>query len=202
MGNHLKKIGFFGGTFDPIHIGHLNLAMRVMELKGLDQVLFCPANVSPTKGATPPEAAANHRFNMLQLALEDVPNCDPYDGEIQRPPPSFSIDTLQEIKGNLHLIVAEDTACGFGEWKDIDRLLEIAPPFVGVRHGFDTKKLNQLSETIKFKVQQGMCKIPSMDISSSEIRGRLKKRLYCGHLVQGKVLDYIHQNTIYSPPYG
>ena len=202
MGNHLKKIGFFGGTFDPIHIGHLNLALRIMELKDLDQILFCPANVSPTKGATPPEAAANHRLNMLQLALEDVPNCDPYDGEIQRPAPSFTIDTLQEIKGDLHLIVAEDTACGFGEWRDIDRLLEIAPPLVGVRHGFDTKKLNQLSETIKLKVEQGMCKIPAMDVSSSEIRERLKKRLYCGHLVQGKVLDYIHQNTIYSPPYG
>jgi len=202
MGNHLKKIGFFGGTFDPIHIGHLNLAVRIMELKGLDQVLFCPANVSPTKEATPPEAAANHRLNMLQLALEDVPNCDPYDGEILRPPPSFTIDTLHEIKGSLHLIVAEDTAYGFGKWKDIDQLLEIAPPFVGVRHGFDTKKLNQLSETIKLKVEQGMCNIPAVDVSSSEIRGRLKKRLYCGHLVQGKVLDYIHQNTIYSLPYG
>jgi nicotinate-nucleotide adenylyltransferase len=202
MGNSLEKIGFFGGTFDPIHLGHINLAVRIMELKGLDKILFCPANRSPTKQENPPEASANHRLNMLQLALEDVPNCDPYDGEIKRPPPSFTIDTLENLKGELHLIVAEDTACGFGEWKEIDRLLEMAPPLVGVRHGLNPKKMHQLPEKIKLKVEQGICEIPAMDISSSEIRERLKKRLYCGHLLSGKVLDYIHQNTIYSPVYG
>lgn len=198
MGNHLKKIGLFGGSFDPIHLGHLNLALRIMELKGLDQVLFCLAHVSPTKGDSPPVAPANHRLNMLQLALEDMPNCDPYDEEIKRPPPSYTIDTVQELQGKIHLIVAGDTANGFGEWKDIEKLLDIAPPLVGVRHGFDNKKFSHLSEKIKLKVEEGMCMIPAMDISSTEIRERLKKRLYCGHLVQGKVLDYIHQNTIYS----
>ena len=198
----MTKIGFFGGSFDPIHLGHLNLALRIMELKELDQVLFCPAHISPTKGDVPPIAAANHRLNMLQLALEDVPNCDPYDGEISRPPPSFTIDTLSELKGELFLIVAEDAAYSFEQWKKIDQLLEMALPLVGVRHGFNNEKLNRLPETIKLKVEKGLCQIPAMDISSTEVRERLKKRLYCGHLVQGKVLDYIHQNTIYSSMYG
>ena len=201
MGSHLKT-GLFGGSFDPIHLGHLNLALRIMELKKLDRVLFCPAHCSPTKESNPPVAAANHRLNMLQLALEDMPNCDPYDEEIKRSPPSYTIDTVREIEGEVYLIVAEDTAYGFGEWKDIDALLECAPPLVGVRHGFDSKKLNQLPQKIKLKVEQGICSIPAMDVSSTEIRERLKKRLYCGHLVQGKVLDYIHQNTIYSSVYG
>ncbi len=194
-----KKIGFFGGSFDPVHLGHINLAVRILEKKRVDQIFFCPANVSPTKRSAPPIAAGNHRMNILQLALEDVPGCDPYDGEISRPAPSYTIDTIKELKGEVHLIVAEDTAYGFNEWKDIELLLEMAPPIVGVRHGFDRKKLNCLSPKIKLKVEEGLLEIPAMDISSTEIRDRLKKRLYCGHLLQGKVLDYIHQNTIYYP---
>ena len=202
MGNSLKKIGFFGGSFDPVHLGHINLALRIMEQKGLDQVLFCPANISPTKENAPPVAQARHRMNMLQLALEDLPGCDPYDAEIKRDPPSYTVDTLKEIKGELHLIVAEDTAYGFMEWKDIEKVLEIAPPLIGVRHGFDQKKMDIFPSHIEEKLISGMCGIPAMDISSTEIRDRLKKRLYCAHLIQGKVLDYIHQNTIYSSEYG
>ena len=192
-----KKIGFFGGSFDPIHLGHINLAVRVLEKGLVEQILFCPAQVSPTKGKSPPIAEAKHRMNMLQLALEDVPGCDPYDEEIFRPPPSYTIDSIKKLKGDIRLIVAEDTAYGFNEWKDVNLLLKMAPPIVGVRHGFNRGKLKTLPEKIKLKVEEGMMEIPAMDISSSEIRERLKKRLYCGHLMQGKVLDYIHQNTIY-----
>lgn len=192
-----KRIGFFGGSFDPVHLGHINLAVRILEKGLVDKILFCLAHVSPTKGETPPAAEPKHRMNMLQLALEDVPGCDPYDGEISRPPPSYTIDTIQELSGEVRLIVAEDTAYGFNQWKEIDQLLEMAPPIIGVRHGFNREKLNALPEKIKLKVETGLVEIPAMDISSTEIRERLKKRLYCGHLLQGKVLDYIHQNTIY-----
>ena len=192
-----KRIGFFGGSFDPVHLGHINLAVRILEKGLVDKILFCPAHVSPTKGEIPPAAEPKHRMNMLQLALEDVPGCDPYDGEISRPPPSYTIDTIQELSGEVRLIVAEDTAYGFNQWKEIDQLLEMAPPIIGVRHGFNREKLNALPEKIKLKVETGLVEIPAMDISSTEIRERLKKRLYCGHLLQGKVLDYIHQNTIY-----
>lgn len=198
MGNHLKRGGFFGGSFDPIHLGHLNLALRIMEKKRLDQVIFCLSHVSPTKQQTPPVASAHHRLKMLQLALEDVHGCVLCDWEINRPPPSYTIDTVRSLKGDFHLLVAEDTAYRFGEWKEIEELLTIAPPFIGVRHGFDHQKFNSLPDKIKLKVKEGMCQIPAMDISSTEIRERLKKKLYCGHLVQGKVLDYIRQNTIYS----
>ena len=117
-----KKIGFFGGSFDPVHLGHINMMVRILEKGLVDKILFCPANVSPTKGEAPPVARANHRMNMLQLALEDVPGCDPYDEEISRDPPSFTIDTIKELKGKIYLIVAEDTAYGFNKWKDIDLL--------------------------------------------------------------------------------
>ncbi|MEM8727787.1 MAG: nicotinate-nicotinamide nucleotide adenylyltransferase [Chlamydiota bacterium] len=195
-----KKIGFFGGSFDPVHLGHINLAVRILEKELVDKILFCPVHVSPTKRETPPIATPEQRLNILQLALEDVPGCDPYDGEISRPPLSYTIDTIRGLSGQVRLIVAEDTACGFNRWKEIDRLLETAPPIIGVRYGFDRKKLNRLPEKIKLQIKAGLIRIPALDISSTEIRDRLKKRLYCGHLLQGKVLDYIHRNTIYSYP--
>lgn len=193
----MKKIGFFGGTFDPIHIGHINVGMRILETGVVDQILFSLARISPMKGETPPVAPCNHRLNMLQLALEDVPGCDPYDEEMKNEGPSYTIDALKGIKGELRLIVAEDVAYGFDQWKEIDALLEMAPPIVAVRHGFDREKLSRLPDKIKLKVEEGMVEIPAMDVSSTEIRERLKKRLYCGHLLSGKVLDYIHQNTLY-----
>jgi nicotinate-nucleotide adenylyltransferase len=193
----MKKIGFFGGTFDPIHIGHINVGVRILEAGLVDQIFYSPARISPTKGEAPPVAPSNHRLNMLQLALEDVPGCDPYDEEIKKEGPSYTIDALKGIQGELRLIVAEDAAYGFDQWKEIDSLLEMAPPIVAMRHGFNRDKLNRLSDKIKLKVEEGRVEIPTLDVSSTEIRKRLKKRLYCGHLLSGKVLDYIHQNTLY-----
>lgn len=192
-----KRVGFFGGSFDPVHLGHVNLAISILEQEIVDQILFCPTHVSPLKKERPPLASGRDRLNMLQLALEDIPGCDPYNKEISRPPPSYTIDSIRELKGQIRLIVGEDTAYGFGRWKQIDCLLDLAPPIIGTRHGFNKEKLNRLPEKIKVKVEEGLLKIPGMDISSTQIRDRLKKRVYCGHLLQGKVLDYIHQNTIY-----
>ncbi|MGE0198732.1 MAG: nicotinate (nicotinamide) nucleotide adenylyltransferase [Simkaniaceae bacterium] len=195
----MKKIGFFGGSFDPIHMGHLNLAIQLLEKKGLDQILFCPALLSPTKQDHPPHVSPEHRMNMLRLSLEDVPGCEPYEAELMRPPPSYTIDTIKRLQGNkIYLILAEDAAYGLDQWKDSEELLDLAPPLIGTRFGFDNEKLNRLPEKIKLKVQEGMCQISAMDISSTHVRERLKKRLYCGHLLQGKVLDYIHQNGLYS----
>lgn len=193
----MKKIGFFGGTFDPIHSGHINVGVRILEAGLVDQILYSPARISPTKGEAPPIAPCHHRLNMLQLALEDVPGCDLYDEEIKKEGPSYTIDALKGIKGELRLIVAEDAAYGFDQWKDIEQLLEMAPPIIAIRHGFNREKLNHLPDSIKWKIEKGTIQIPAMDISSTEIRERLKKRLYCGHLLPGKVLDYIHQNTLY-----
>lgn len=198
MGSDIKKIGFFGGSFDPIHIGHVNLAIELMEKKELDQILFCPALVSPTKQGVPPEATPEHRMNMLRLSLEDVPGCEPYEAELMRPPPSYTIDTIRKLEGNeLFLIMAEDSAYSLDQWKDVEELLNLAPPLIGTRHGFDSQKLNQLPPNVKLKVEEGRCQISAMDISSTHLRERLKKRMYCGHLLQGKVLDYIHQNGLY-----
>jgi len=192
------KIGFFGGSFDPIHLGHINLAVQIFEQKGLDQILFCPNLISPTKKNAPPFASPEHRLNMLRLSLEDLPFFSPYEAELMRPPPSYTIDTIKKIQAEeLFLIMAEDTAYGLGQWEDIEELLTLALPLVGTRVGFDPEKLSQLPANIKLKVNAGICPMSSLDISSTNVRERLKKKLYCGHLIQGKVLDYILRNRLY-----
>ena len=137
-------------------------------------------------------------MNMLRLSLEDVPGCEPYEAELTRPPPSYTINTIRKLDGHeLYLIMAEDNVYDLDKWKDIEELLDLAPPLVGTRHGFDSEKLSNLTPNIKLKVEKGVCQISAMDISSTNLRERLKKRMYCGHLLQGKVLDYIHQNGLY-----
>ena len=192
------KVGFFGGSFDPIHLGHINLAIRILELKELDQILFCPALLSPTKQKTPPRASAHHRLNMLRLSLEGLTECIPYEAELMRPPPSYTIDSIRKLEGmERYLILAEDAAYELDQWKDGEELLDLAPPIIGTRFGADLEKLQRLPQNIRLKVEAGMCSIPTLDISSTEIRDRIGKRLYCGHLLNGKVLDYIHQNGLY-----
>ena len=195
-----RKIGFFGGSFDPIHLGHLNLAIQILEQKGLDQILFCPARLSPTKQGAPPRAAPKHRMNMLRLSLEDLPCSEPYEGELLAPPPSYTVDTLKKMEGDqLYLILGEDLVGELDQWRDIEELLTRAPPLIGTRSGFSREKWDRLPQTLRVKIREGMCQIRGMDISSSLIRERLKKRVYCGHLLQEKVLAYIHQNGLYSP---
>src|SRR5207244_3092000 len=98
MENHqLKKVGIFGGSFDPIHFGHIAMALALKEAHKLEEVLFIPANVNPKKQEsvlTP----AEHRLNMLKLALKDVPGCAVSTVELEREGPSYMIDTLHVLK--------------------------------------------------------------------------------------------------------
>ena len=105
----MKKIGFFGGSFDPIHFGHIRLAIDLMEEHKLGEVLFCPAYCSPFKLDNPPVANAEHRLNMLQLALKEVPQFKICTLEIERQGPSYTIDTLKKLKKQgvqLHLLLS------------------------------------------------------------------------------------------------
>lgn len=195
------KIGFFGGTFDPIHHGHLNLAIEILEKKKLDRIFFCPANRSPEKKEAQPVVSAEDRFAMLTLALEPIPAFSPLDWEIKRPGLSYTIDTLRMLKAEypkaeLHLIFGEDILAGLHAWKDVEALLQLAPPLVGLRH-FELSSEILLPPALLSLVRAGLTHIPLLDISSTQLRKRLKERKYCGHLVPSKVLDYIVENRLY-----
>ncbi len=195
-----KRVGLFGGTFDPIHFGHLNLAAEVLERLGLDQILFCPAYISPLKQDSPPLCTPLDRLNMVMLATEEVPQFVPYDKEVLQTSPSFTIDTVKSLikrEQELYFIMAEDVLSGLAEWKDVETLFEFAKPIIGSRQGSAPEAIQKLSGQLQQKIREGMCPIPQFEISSTEVRNRLKKRLYCGHLVPGKVLDYIYQKGLY-----
>jgi len=191
-------VGFLGGSFDPIHLGHLNLAITIFEQVELDLILFCPALVSPTKQHAPPIASPEHRLNMVRIGLEGLPFCRAYEVELNRPPPSYTVDTIRGIEAEkIKLIVHEDVAYTLDQWKEAEELLRLAPPLVGSAFGLDGEKLSRLPRSMGVTLCAGVYRIPLMDISSTVIRDRLRRGRYCGHLLPEKVVDYIHQNRLY-----
>lgn len=200
MGGNIK-IGIFGGTFDPIHFGHLNLMVELKEKCHLDHVLLCPARVSPAKQNKPSAATSEHRLKMVKLAIEEIPWAEVTEVEMKRLPPSYMIETVEYIqqqkKGHLYLLIAEDVAYTVGFWKEPEKLLGLASPLVGTRNGFDSGRLENVSPFVKSKLEKGHIPIFPMDISSTRLRDRLKNKLYCGHLIPSKVLDYIYENGLY-----
>ncbi len=203
----MRKIGFFGGSFDPIHFGHVNLCLSVMEKHHLDQVLFCPASVSPFKGAAPPHLSQIHRREMLQLALVPFPQFQLLDLELQRPGPSYTIDSVRVLHQRfevekksvqLHLILGEDTLPHLSLWKEIEELIQLAPPLIGSRRGEHSFTMPPLSPQALDTLAQGITPIPLMEISSTVIRERLSQQKTCRHLVPANVLDYIEAHRLYS----
>lgn len=197
-----ETIGFFGGSFDPVHFGHINFAVETYERKKIDKILFCPAYVSPfKKGENPVEG--RHRLEMLRLALEEIPFCSISALELERKGVSYTIDTLKILqqqypKGTrFRLLLAEDLAKDFYKWKDAEELATLAPPIIGMRQTAEEPDLSLFSLKLKKIIQESYCKIFNMDISSTRIRKRLRQDLYCGHLVPAKVLDYIHKYRLY-----
>ena len=192
-----KIVGFFGGTFDPIHWGHLNLAMNLMEKGKLNEVWFCPAYISPHKTEVL-TAESKHRLKMAELAVSDVSSFKVLDDEIKRSGPSYTFDTLESLTSQhpdtqFRLILGEDSLSRFDDWYRVKELVEIAPPLVGSRHSINAF----VSDLVRKIIDINMIRTPIIEISSTEIRERLMKGLYCGHLLPKKVLDYIYQNRLY-----
>ncbi len=198
----MKKIGVFGGTFNPVHFGHIHLALSLKEIWGIDELLFSPNYESPFPVKGDGLATPSQRFEMLSLALEDVPGCSAIDYEIKRQGPSYTIDLVRYVQSffcgpddSLFLLLGEDLLEGFDRWKDNNEIMRLAKPLIGSRNYFKSDSF--LSCKIQQILDEGKTGIPIVEISSSNVRFRLKKELYCGHLVSQKVLDYIHVNKLY-----
>lgn len=194
-----RRVGFFGGTFDPIHFGHLNLAIEILEKCSLDQILFCPALLSPEKGDRHPTATPLARKEMVTLAIEPIPEFSLIDLELDREGPSYTIDTIKALiemhpATSFHLLLGEDMLAGLPEWKAVEELVKLAPPLVGSRSHHNQKSLPEPLASI---IQQGEVLISPMEISSTEVRRRLEQKKYCGHLIPAKVLDYIEASGLY-----
>ena len=195
-----KKIGLYGGSFDPIHFGHISLALELMEKASLDEVWFIPSNKNPDK-AHNDSCEAEHRLQMVKLAIKDIPNFKVLDIEIARGGLSYTAETITNLHQShpnytFFLLIGCDLVNFFCNWHKIDEVTEQITLLVGKRHDNncdDCQKTNTIPSPFLLKTIQ--TKI--IEVSSSEIRNRLKANKYCKHLVPNKVLDYIYKNELY-----
>ncbi len=184
------KIGILGGSFNPVHHGHLVLATRVAEALRLDRVLFVPAAIQPLKRRDT-LAPARHRWAMLKAALRGNPKFRACDLEIRRGGVSYTVDTLREIgrraKASLYLILGADALELLPRWREAAEVRRLASLVVAARSGL--------------RVRPGMPNIvigmPLLEISGTEIRRRVRKGLSIRYLVPDAVERYIRQKGLY-----
>jgi nicotinate-nucleotide adenylyltransferase len=191
----MKPIGIMGGTFDPIHLGHLITAQAVVEIRGLEKIIFIPSNISPHKQEIK-YSPAKHRLNMVKLAIKDFPYFAFSDMDIRRGGISYMVDTLDELKKSfkkLELIVGYDNIEKFYTWKEPDRLLELARLVVMTR-----EIEREIHAKDKYYNSAIFVKTPSIDIKATEIRKRIKKNLSIDFLVTKEVKNYILKNNLYK----
>lgn len=197
----LKKVGIYGGTFDPIHLGHISLALQMLEAHQLDQILFCPTNQSPHKFT--PQASKIDRARMVAAAIKSIPQFKLLNFEVKRNAPSYTIDTVRALveknrkKVRYFLILGEDCLKDFHLWNGVEELVLLAPPLIGNRQGDSIQKRYKASPLVKEILKKGKTKTSLIEISSTEIRERLKSGLYCGHLMPETVYKYIKQHKLY-----
>lgn len=186
------KIGILGGTFNPIHIGHLILAEEAREKIGLDKVIFVPAYFPPHKENSD-IAGAKHRLAMVRLATSDNKNFSVSDLEIKRDGRSYTIDTIKELKvvypkDDLYFIIGSDLLEYLDEWKDLDEIIKLLKFIVATRPGYPLEKIPSHIATIPIR---------AVDISGFEIRKAIKENKSFRYLVPAAVYDYINRERLY-----
>jgi nicotinate-nucleotide adenylyltransferase len=189
----MKKFALFGGSFDPIHFGHINLAIEIKEKLNLKKIFFCPNYISPFKQNKKPNVSAEDRYMMVNLAIKDIEGFEVLDIEIKKQDVSYTIDTIDELKMDLHLIITDEMLESFHLWKDYKQILDKAPLIVGTRK----RVLHEYKNEYFSLSKESFIKTNIFEISSTDIRNRLKKRLYCSHLLPKEVLDYIYKSKLY-----
>jgi len=206
-----------GGTFDPIHFGHLRLAEEMAEGLGLERVLFIPAGQPPHRGS--PRTAAIHRLEMVRRAIAGNPRFEADAREVASPNPSYTVDTLTALRAEvgfeqpLWLLLGADAFLGLPTWHEWRRLFELANIAVAARPGARLLQSDTLPDELKQEVSQrqqatGAAAGPAgsvllrqmtpLDISATAIRDTLARQGSARYLLPDAVLDYIHKHQLYA----
>lgn len=200
----MKKIGILGGTFDPVHNGHLILAEQARTDAGLDQVIFMPAMVQPFK-LNVKTAEGEHRYAMLQAAIAGNPYFSVSRKELDSPEISYTIHTLNECRAELgsdteiYFIIGTDAFLNLEKWYAAEELLEGFCFAVGARPGYKEQELKVLFGRLKEKFGTKIVEInnPEVEISSTDIKERIREGKSIKYLVPESVEDYIYRNGLY-----
>jgi nicotinate-nucleotide adenylyltransferase len=186
------RIGILGGTFDPIHHGHLAAASEVCSVLGLDQILIVPANHQPFK--EPHDAAsAEHRLAMCRLAVAEDPRMEVSAVDLERGGVTYTVDTLRDLAermpaAQLHFIAGADALARMSDWKEAEALPSLAR-FVGVTRAGHSLPPGEASDAL--------VEVPALAVSSTDVRRRVRRGAPVRYLVPTAVADYIATHDLY-----
>jgi nicotinate-nucleotide adenylyltransferase len=201
-----NRIGILGGTFNPVHHGHLILAQDAMEIFELDRVLFVPCDKPPHKDSAT-IISATHRIAMLQAAFQGNPAFEVCDLELRRGGTTYTVDTMRELtrlyaNSELVFIIGSDTLPELHLWKEIGELLNLCRFVTLARPGFDLKSISaaklHLPPPWPQKLLSQIAKGHTAEISASDIRHRVAEEMSIRYLVPTPVELYIAENDLYK----
>lgn len=206
----VRKIGILGGSFDPVHRGHIRLAEDALREAGLDCVLLIPAAVQPFKQDVK-TASGSHRLNMLRIATENRNGLRVSDYEIRQKGVSYTYLTMRAIQkladeacgegeeARLHFITGTDAFLKIDTWMEGEELLSSYSYIVGTRPGYRQDELEIYIEGIRKKYGTEVINLPGvqLNISSTEVRERIRSGLETGSLLPEGVERYIEENELY-----
>lgn len=199
----MKKYGIFGGSFNPIHYGHLMICEYIKEEMGLDKVIFIPTGNPPHKEL---ELSAKDRYEMVRLAISPNPDFEISDIETTRVKKSYTVDTIRELKKiykeeKLYFLIGLDSLFQLKTWMKIGDLSQEIEFVVALRPGYlDREEINKEIDFLRenFGTKVNLIKTPLYEISSTDLRDRIREGKSLRYLIPKKVLDYIEESGFYK----
>jgi len=201
-----RRIGIFGGSFDPVHLGHLLIAEKFAQDMKLDVVKFIPAKVSPFKLSYTP-TSDKHRLEMLRLAVGSNERFEVDSLELERGGVSYTIDTVASLRSvepdaEYYMLIGVDSLKDFKKWKSPEELLRSVSLVVARRGGEAPPEWSELSglaiPEVLSGIQERVLDLPAMEISSTDIRRRVERGRSIRYLVPSGVEVYIHSHGLYT----
>jgi len=204
--NTSEKIILFGGSFDPIHTGHVLVARHAIQALDARKLIFIPANRSPHKTDSP--AAGPHRFAMIRKAIEGIDGFCVSDCELMRSQPSYTLDTINFFREQfgsdvvLHWLVGADQLSNFDRWHRVEELLQRCRVSVMVRAGYPLPDFSRFkdifSKDIIDRLKSDILTTPLIDLDSTAIRRRIAAGSIPSDALPAGVLQYIKENHLYG----
>jgi nicotinate-nucleotide adenylyltransferase len=202
-----RKIALFGGTFDPIHLGHTAVAAAVAEYIGAEKIVFLVARFSPLKNSLP-GASGTDRLQMTALAIAEHKNFQLSDYELNKPQPSYTLETVRHFQADygsntsIYWLVGADSVDDLPRWYRIRELIDQCNLCVMHRAGYGPVHFARFSplwgsERVG-KLQRNIIQTPLIDISSTEIRNRLAAGKNVSNMLHPAVADYIYKHGLYQ----
>ncbi len=196
------KTGIFGGSFHPVHYGHLVLAEHSRDAAGLDRVILVPAYESPFKAGTG-GVDSIHNYNMVKLAAENNPHFEVSSIELDQARMSYTVDTLRTIReqtgDDLYFIMGADSFRSLEQWKGAPELLSKYHFVIGMRPGNNYREIRSIIHQLTEKYHADIIPVdvPQVDISSTEIRRRIRSGRSVRYLVPDPVIEYIEEHRLF-----